>query len=139
MLQIIRLGGCVLKQIICLVFLILFLSAFVVPASSFASTTTNTPTDTNFGLVQNLSNLFSIFTSNNIDGKNQNTSNSTLGYYENNSNNWLDCILNWFNCDNKGGNQGGGDNCQCKDDKGTWSNDNGCVSSDEIWKKWYCY
>jgi hypothetical protein len=57
-------------------------------------------------------------------------------YYSKDSNEWFGSFWNWF-CSEK--NSGGKvDDEQCQKEDSSWGNDSGCLSSDEIWKKWYC-
>jgi hypothetical protein len=59
--------------------------------------------------------------------------------YEKNKDAWWEAFRKWL-CDyDKGGHNGGGGYDPCRDSKGGWGNDDGCIDSAEIWKRWYCW
>lgn len=127
----------ILKKLTNLICLVLLVSALLIPTSAYASTFT-TPSSSKNGFFQSFSvSILSYF--NNDKGKidYQNYSNYSGGNHDGSNNNWWDCLVNWW-CNDNGGHHGGGDNDECTNNKGTWGNDDGCLDSAEVWKRWYC-
>jgi hypothetical protein len=128
----------ILKKLTNLICLVLLVSALLIPTSAYASTFT-TPSSSKNGFFQSfsVSTILSYF--NNDKGKidYQNYSNYSGGNHDGSNNNWWDCLVNWW-CNDNGGHHGGGDNDECTNNKGTWGNDDGCLDSAEVWKRWYC-
>lgn len=134
-----------LKKVTSLMMIFLLISAFIIPTSAFASTSA-TQSNSNSGFFQTICNFFSFSNNdkNTLDYQTESYNNGGSSGNKNNDNSsqsgW-DCFLNWWCYGDTGGNHhdgggnGGGDGC-CQDG-GSWSNDNGCTGSDQIWKKWY--
>lgn len=112
-------------------FTTLLIFVFVIPTSVYASSnTTQASTSKSF-----LTNFLSYFNKLGEDKQYDNQNNHN--YYESNTNDWLISLVNWFKS-NKDGHYDDWDKEQCTNDKRGWGNDNGCIDSAEIWKRWYC-
>ncbi|MDP4086845.1 MAG: hypothetical protein Q8934_19960 [Bacillota bacterium] len=105
--------------------LLLFSSGFIIPTSVHASTFSNQ----NTSFFYYISNYLSSFQTNKTEVNNQIEDKHN---WNNEDDNWWNCFKNWWDNDSNdhdyynGGHDG-------------WGNDDGSMSSDEIWKKWYCH
>ncbi|MEH7495073.1 hypothetical protein [Neobacillus niacini] len=111
-------------------FTTLLISVFIIPTSVYASSNT---TQANSSSESFLTNFFSYF---NIEKRGEDDQ-YNYTYYESNNSDWLVSLVSWFKS-NKDGHYDDWDKEQCTNDKTSWSNDDGCLDSAEIWKRWYC-
>ena len=128
----------ILKKFINLTCLLLLVSALIIPTSAYASTsTTQSNSKTSFFQSFSVSTVLTYFNSGKgtVDYQNYSNNNGDNQYGTNES--WWDSLVNWW-CNDDGGSTSGGTNDECTDNKGSWGNDDGCVDSAEIWKRWYC-
>jgi hypothetical protein len=102
---------------------------------TIASATSNTNQEDNSNYFQVFANFFSFI--NNTNEKDY--SGTTYSYYDKENKNWWDSWFNWSWDHKNEHNDDDWDWDECKDDKWGWSNDDGCIDSAEIWKKWYCF
>ncbi|MCM3568195.1 hypothetical protein [Neobacillus mesonae] len=107
------------------------------PASAYASS----DDDAKFFDTSSFTSILSYL---HLDGENYqdySSDKNDFSSYDNykNDKNWWGSFWDWL-CDyDKGDYHNGGDNNQCTDQKKwSWGNDDGCLDSAEIWKKWYC-
>jgi hypothetical protein len=114
-------------------FTTLLIFVFVIPTSVYASSNTNqASTSESF-----LTNLLSYFNFDKRGEDKQYDNQNNHNYYESNTNDWLISLVNWFKS-NKDGHFDDWNKEECTNDKWGWGNDDGCIDSAEIWKRWYC-
>lgn len=112
-------------------FTTLLIFVFVIPNSVYASSnTTQSSSSESF-----LTNFLSYFNFGNPDEHDDNQNNHN--YYESNTNDWLISMVSWFKS-SKDVHYNDWEKEQCTNDKMGWGNDDGCIDSAEIWKRWYC-
>ncbi|OIK15474.1 hypothetical protein BIV60_09405 [Bacillus sp. MUM 116] len=121
-----------MKRIKELIFMGIFIGSLIIPTSALASSNTS-QSSSYTGINQFISDLFSFFNKDSL-GTVQNTSKNNVPNNQA-SDDWWDCFLKWLCNEEK---HDGKDDDQCKDKKGKWGNEDGCLSSAEIWKRWYC-
>ncbi|PFP29474.1 hypothetical protein COJ96_10005 [Bacillus sp. AFS073361] len=122
-----------MKGIISLIGTLLIVCTLMIPTSAYASSaTTQTNSTGGFFLTISYSDLFSFFKNENKIKDFQYNSSYSGGHEKDN---WWDSFCMWWN--SRGHNSGGTDD-ECKNDKYSWGNDDGCLDSAEIWKRWYC-
>ncbi|PLS07825.1 hypothetical protein [Neobacillus cucumis] len=124
-----------MKAIISFSLVLVVVCTLMIPTSTYASTnTTQSNNSSGFFQTFSLSYLLTIFNNDNPKVDYQNNYSDTNSY-DYPSKDWWDSFLKWCN---GGSYDGGGNTGECKDSKYSWSNDDGCLDSAEIWKRWYC-
>lgn len=126
-------------------FFLLLVSALMLPTSAYAYDTSESGSQDGFLQTFSLSTIFSFFNKDYQSGNYQDYSWDKDGNHDrydddyHDGGDWWDDFCKWWN---GGGHDGGGDHGDddCWDNKGgSWGNDDGCLDSAEIWKKWYCW
>jgi hypothetical protein len=133
-----------LKTIKGLVFILLLVCAIMLPTSAYASDNT-TESISQYGFLQtfSLANIFSFLNKDYKAGDYHDYSWNNDGYHDrydddhHDDDDWWDDFCKWWNGDG-GHDGGGGHDDECRESKGNWGNDDGCIDSAEIWKRWYC-
>jgi hypothetical protein len=130
-----------LKKLKNLIFLSIVICGLIIPTSAFASNST-VQSASNTGISQAISNFFSMFDKSTTSGSVQNTTINSSNYSSMNSSDLFDCFWNWLSKGNNNGESNSGgtkdDDGQCQTEDCNFGNNNGCLSSADVWKDWYC-
>ncbi|MEH7545741.1 hypothetical protein [Neobacillus vireti] len=125
-----------MKAIISFTLVLIVVSTLMIPTSTYASTySTQSNSNSGFSQTFSLSYLLTIFNNDSYKNDYQYYSVEKNNSDKRNDDDWWESFLKWCNGGSSGG---GGDHDECQDNKGSWGNDNGCLDSAEIWKRWYC-
>ncbi|WML51611.1 hypothetical protein RCG17_19525 [Neobacillus sp. PS3-12] len=124
-----------LKKVKSIIFLAILFGSLIIPTSAFASTYTGQSTSTT-GISQVISDFFSVFNKTTSSGSVQNTTTNSSNFSSMESNDLFDCFWKWLCSGNNSG--GKDDDGKCQKEDYNWGNDNGCLSSSDVWKEWYC-
>ena len=125
-----------MKAVISFTLILVVVCTLLIPTSTYASSTTTQTNTSSSGFFQSfsLTSLLTLFNTTNNKVSYPNTSDGKSNY-DYPSEDWWTSFLKWCNGSSYGG---GGNTYECKDSKYSWGNDDGCLDSAEIWKKWYC-
>ncbi|MDR7079153.1 hypothetical protein J2Y03_004210 [Neobacillus niacini] len=118
-------------------FTLVLISVLISPTFAFA--TSNNSQESNSDYFQALANYFSFINNDKSSEYYQEDNSINYNYYDKDNKNWWDSLFNWSWGHINEHNDDDWDWDECKDDKWGWGNDNGCIDSTEIWRKWYCY
>lgn len=148
------------RRLICT---LIFIFALVIPTSAFASSG-QYQSNSNHGLFQDICDFFSFGSNhkgkdyNDYGGKGHDNDHDGKDYGDHDDNDYghhgdkdddddcWDWLWDWWcggggghHGDDDGGHHGGGDDGdnQCK--HGNFSNDDGCTTSKDVWKWWFCH
>ncbi|MCM3724938.1 hypothetical protein M3226_04395 [Neobacillus cucumis] len=126
-----------MKAILSFTLVLIVFSTLVIPTSTYASTySTQSNSSSGFSQTFSLSYLLTIFNNDSYKNNYQYYSLEKNNYDNRYEDDWWESFLKWCNGEGSGG--GGDHDDECQDNKGSWGNDDGCLDSAEIWKRWYC-